>query len=38
MEHLGELTHRIQETGARATEALSGRYFEGALSTLWHER
>lgn len=38
MEHLGELTQRIQETGARATQALSERYFEGALSTLWHER
>ncbi|HIW90246.1 MAG TPA: alpha-E domain-containing protein [Candidatus Corynebacterium avicola] len=38
LENLGQLTHLIQETGAAATQALSGRYFEGALSPLWHER
>ena len=35
---LGEPTHLSQETGAKATQALSGRYFEGVLSPLWHER
>jgi uncharacterized alpha-E superfamily protein len=38
LEKLGELTHQLQETGAHATQALTARYFEGALSSHWHER
>lgn len=38
LEQLGELTQLTQETGASATQALSQRYFEGALSSTWHEK
>lgn len=38
LERLGELTRQLQETGARATQALTERYFDGALSSHWHER
>ncbi len=38
MDQLGELTQLVQETGAAATQALSRRYFEGALSATWHEK
>jgi uncharacterized alpha-E superfamily protein len=38
LEQLGELTQLIQETSAVATQALSQRYFEGALSSTWHAK
>lgn len=38
LENLGELMQQVQESGAQATQALTARYFEGALPAEWHER
>lgn len=38
LDSLDQITVEIQQTGVRATEALTKNYFEATLSSQWHER